>query len=184
MTHPARAPHPDWLYHRMAVEGTEPEVARFCAVASGTGIIPWETDYARAEEDIFVRLMASPGRARRGIGAAGARRMAGRLRETVERQHQRALAATARCCPFDLHALLPVPPDILALGADDDAARAWLWEHWGTSEALRHVAALPSDPAALHVAFWSADWTPWRALRSLEREWPDLRFAVRPVYRL
>jgi hypothetical protein len=184
MTHPARAPHPDWLYHRMAVEGAEAEVARFRAAAAGPGLVPWETDYGRLAEDIFVRLMASPTRARRGIGATGARRMAGRLRETVERQHQRALADMAPSCPFDLHRLLPVPPEILAFGADDPAARGWLWEHWGTSEALRHVAALPSDPAALHVAFWSADWTPWRALRSLERQWPELRFAIRPVYRL
>ena len=87
----------------------------------------------------------------------------------------------------------PVPADLLRLGPDDPAALAWLWTHWGTTQALRHVAAVseafPDDPvtptpgeAVVRVRFWSADWTPWRALAQLAARWPALRFAVRPRY--
>ena len=30
--------------------------------------------------------------------------------------------------------------------------------------------------------FWSADWSPWRALGALRRCWPGLSFALRPDY--
>ena len=69
--------------------------------------------------------------------------------------------------------------------------QARLWEHWGTTEALRHVAIKATreqDAAAasvaLHVGFWSADWTPWRALEQVRSRWPGLRFDVRPNYEL
>jgi len=86
-----------------------------------------------------------------------------------------------------------VPADVLRLGPDDPAALAWLWTHWGTTQALRHVAsvsdAFPNDPiaptpgeAVFRVTFWSADWTPWRALAQLAARWPTLRFALRPSY--
>ena len=32
------------------------------------------------------------------------------------------------------------------------------------------------------MSFWSADWTPWRALKHLESIWPTLRFEVRSTY--
>jgi hypothetical protein len=32
------------------------------------------------------------------------------------------------------------------------------------------------------VTFWSADWTPWRALARIAAEWPRLRFETRPIY--
>ena len=86
-----------------------------------------------------------------------------------------------------------MPTDILLLGPDEPTALAWLWEHWGTTEALRHVAedadrvqANPAEgdgaEAHLRVSFWSADWTPWRALEHLRSAWPMLRFEVRPTY--
>ena len=67
------------------------------------------------------------------------------------------------------------------------------WLNWGTTQALRHVTsvsdAFPDEPAApapdeavFRVTFWSADWTPWRALAQLAARWPTLRFAVRPSY--
>jgi hypothetical protein len=34
------------------------------------------------------------------------------------------------------------------------------------------------------IAFWAADWTPWRALATIRDAWPELRLAVRPVYEL
>ena len=38
------------------------------------------------------------------------------------------------------------PCSILALGPDHPRALAWLWQHWGTTQALRHVVVL--DEAA------------------------------------
>ena len=70
---------------------------------------------------------------------------------------------------------------------------AWLWEHWGTAQALRHVSEgtafsgagrdlrRPGD-AACQITFWSADWTPWRALARIAARWPALRFDTRPAY--
>ena len=94
-------------------------------------------------------------------------------------------------CPLDLHRLLPVPAALLRLGPDHLEARRWLWEHWGTTWPLRHVAELPApkagqqpvrEPGRLRLGFWSADWTPWPAIARLRRDWPALRFEVRPVY--
>lgn len=87
-----------------------------------------------------------------------------------------------------------MPPAILALGPDEPEALAWLWEHWGTTEALRRVTDESGDPAAgkavprsaepdgWQISFWSADWTPWRALNHLGLQWPALRFDCRPTY--
>jgi hypothetical protein len=83
---------------------------------------------------------------------------------------------------------------MLQLGPDDPVALAWLWEHWGTTQPLRHVAedvayqdarrqpGLAAGHDAIHVTFWSADWTPWRALATLAERWPGLHFDVRPTY--
>ena len=72
------------------------------------------------------------------------------------------------------------------------AALTWLRTHWGTTDALRHVTAVdtafpdeaapPPGEAAFRVTFWSADWSPWRALTQLAEQWPALRFALRPIY--
>jgi len=62
-----------------------------------------------------------------------------------------------------------------------------------STEALRHVADDSGAPAAgeavreakpdrWYLRFWSADWTPWRALNHLGRPWPALRFDCRPTY--
>jgi hypothetical protein len=32
------------------------------------------------------------------------------------------------------------------------------------------------------LTFWSADWTPWRALAQVAGRWPTLRFETRPSY--
>jgi hypothetical protein len=85
-----------------------------------------------------------------------------------------------------------VPDRLLRRGPDDPASVAWLWEHWGTTLALRHVAVASPEPrAAWHqdqhaLTFWSADWTPWRALAQLDRSirasQANLVFGARPVY--
>jgi hypothetical protein len=149
------------------------------------------------EEDVFHLLAVPPSSQPRTLSVAGARVLAGQLREAVGRRHERAVArvGASQACPFDLHALIPVPDEILRLGPDDPVTLAWLWEHWGTTQPLRHVAediiagremrrrpVLAAEQDAIHVTFWSADWTPWRALEAMAERWPGLRFDVRPTY--
>ena len=118
-----------------------------------------------------MRLAAPQGQART-LSLEGARMLAGELRDAVARRHALAVARVGhdkRCC-FDLHALVPVPSDILWLGPDHPDALQWLWERWGTTETLRHVALAPDrdetmlEETVFRVSFWVADWTPWRAL--------------------
>jgi hypothetical protein len=86
-----------------------------------------------------------------------------------------------------------VPPAVLQRGLDDPAALAWLWQHWGTTAALRRVAidteaetamrrSLAPGEAAFAVSFRSAAWTPWRALARIAADRPRLRFETRPIY--
>ncbi len=196
---PLGLPNPDWLDHHLAISGPADEVARFRAAAAGPGVIPWHFDLDGAQEDLFHLLVAPPAPHPRVLSAVGARIVAAELRDAMQRQHAMALARVgrSRACPFDLHALLPVPDDVLALGADHADALAWLWAHWGTTRGLRRVEVIPaprsqvrlpedaaSEPGqvAFHLGFWSADWTPWRALARLAELWPALRFRVRPLY--
>ena len=192
-----RLAHTDWLHHRLAIIGAADQLAAFRRAAAGAGIIPWQIDLDRLEEDVFHLLVAPPPPQPRTLSVAGARVLAGQLREAVGRRHERAVArvGVSQACPFDLHALVPVPDEMLRLGPDDPAALAWLWEHWGTTQPLRHVAeeaaasqerrrrSVPAaEHDAIHITFWSADWTPWRALAALAKRWPGLRFDVRPTY--
>jgi hypothetical protein len=192
---PLRLAHTDWLHHRLTITGPPAEVAAFEQTAAGAGVIPWQLDLDRLAEDLFHMLVAPPAPHRRSLSAAGARILAEQLRAAVARRHDLAIARVGRslACPFDLQSLIPVPADLLLRGPDDPAALAWLWTHWGTTQALRHVTAVSEafsdDPvtptpgeAAVRVRFWSADWTPWRALAQLAARWPALRFAVRPRY--
>ncbi len=176
-----RTAHPDWLHHRLAITGPPGDLARFRAAAAGAGTIPWRLDLDRLEEDYF-HLLVSP--QQRTLSMAGARILARQLRDGVERRHDLAVARVghSRACPFDLHALHPVPDAMLQLGPDDPAASAWLWAQWGATQALRHVAEDPATAAAWTLTFWSADWTPWRALDCIARQWPTLHFATRPTY--
>jgi hypothetical protein len=187
---PQRLPHPDWLLHRLCVSGSRADLAAFRAAAAGAGTIPWELDLERMEEDWFHLLMVPP----RRLSLAGARVLAGQLRAAVEQRHALAVAQVGRsqACPFDLHSLVPVPPAMLQRGPDDPVALSWLWRHWGTTGALRRVAidtdatetrrSLASGEALFTVSFWSADWTPWRALARIAADWPSLRFETRPIY--
>ena len=189
---PLRLPHTDWLFHRLTVTGPAAAVAAFRAAASGAGTIPWQLDGDSLEEDWF-HLLVNP--AHRALSLAGARVLAGQLREAVEHRHAVAVARVghSRACPFDLHALVPVPEAILLLGPDHPDALAWLWQHWGTTQALRHVAPdtvptrVPAPEMAagehrLKLSFWSADWTPWRAFERIRADWPALRFDLQPHY--
>ena len=77
------------------------------------------------------------------------------------------------------------------MGPDHPDALAWLWAQWGTTAALRHVAVAPAPAlrtpvpagiATLRFTFWSAAWTPWRALAAVAARWPAVRFELRPSY--
>ena len=189
---PLRLPHTDWLFQRLTVTGPVATVAAFRAAAAGAGTIPWRLDGNSLEEDWF-HLLVNP--AHRALSLAGARVLAGQLRETVEHRHALAVARVghSQACPLDLHALVPLPAAVLQLGPDHPDALAWLWQHWGTTQPLRHVApdTAPTrvpvpEPAAgehrLPLSFWSADWTPWRALERIRADWPTLRFDLQPQY--
>jgi hypothetical protein len=196
-TAPMRLAHTDWLHHRLAIIGAADQLVVFRRAAAGAGIIPWQIDLDGMEEDVFHLLVAPPLLQPRTLSVAGARVLAGQLREAVDRRHERAVArvGVSQACPFDLHALVPVPDEMLRLGPDDPLALAWLWKHWGTTQPLRHVAedvvagqdarrrsGSPAGHDAIHVTFWSADWTPWRALAALAERWPGLHFDVCPTY--
>jgi len=189
-----RLANPDWLHHRLTISGPPEALAAFKRAAAGAGVIPWHFDLDRMQEDFFHLLVAPP----RPLSIAGARIFARQLRDAVGHRHDVAVRAvravgTGRACPFDLHALVPVPAWALALGPDEPQPLAWLWEHWGTTEALRRVtdesggmaagkSPREAEPGRWQLSFWSADWTPWRALHRLGPRWPALRFACRPTY--
>ncbi|MFC7477507.1 hypothetical protein ACFQS7_24315 [Dankookia sp. GCM10030260] len=186
-------PHTDWLYHHLRVTGAPAEVAAVRAAAAGAGVIPWQHDLGPAAEDWFHLLAVPPAPQRRSLSLEGCRILAGQLRDAAEARQRRVAerAAASRACPLDLHRLLPVPNRLLRLGPEAAETRAWLWEHWGTTQALRGVVELPvprpgqprhGDPGLVWLGFWSADWTPWPAILALRARWPALRLDVRPLY--
>jgi hypothetical protein len=195
-----RLAHPDWLHHRLQITGPASDLAAFRVAAAGAGTVPWQLDLERMEEDLFHLLVAPPARTgapappQRSLSLAGARILAAQLCTAVARRHALALSRVghSRACAFDLHALVPVPEVILRRGPDDPLTLGWLWSHWGTTQPLRHVAedeaaaalSAPAAPATAvwTISFWSADWTPWRALAAITADWPTLRFAIRPSY--
>ena len=183
----------DWLYHHLRASGDPAAVGAFRSAAAGAGLIPWQHGLDRAEEDWFHLLVAPPPPLRRSLSLEGARILAGQLRSAAE-ERMRLVAersGESRACPLDLHRLLPLPEAVLRLGPEHPQARAWLWTHWGTIQALRHVAELPvpkrgqplrRHPGLVWLGFWSADWTPWPAIRQLRTRWPALRLTVQPLY--
>ena len=174
--------HIDWLRHVLTVSGPATCVMRFRQAARGHGAIPWQLDLDREEARLLAPMVTE------GIEA---RLLARQLREVIETNHARALAAAHRPggCPLDLHRLVPVPDPILRLEQDDPDATRWLWAHWGTTLPLRQVRVLDRHAdrrlrrsARFVVEFWSADRTPWQAIRRLRRDWADLIFDIRPCY--
>ena len=127
-----------WLYHHLTINGPAELVADFAAAACGSGVTPWQLDSADIAEDIFVRAVSqSP--SRRTLSIEGCRILAQQFSEQVMARQARAAAMVghSRACPFDLHALLPVPKTILRRGPTHPDALAWLANHWGTTDRLR-----------------------------------------------
>jgi hypothetical protein len=176
---------PDWLAHTLTVSGPADRVAAFRAAAAGPGILPLQ-DRTRLEEDVMHALLAPPP-ALRGISLTGARILAGQIGDRIDAHMARA-AGRGAVCPFDLNALIPVPPVLSGLPPADPRLCVWLWRHWGTMWPLRQVAedpsaapdqgARPAGQALCRYRFWSADWTPWPALRTIRTGWPDLCFVI------
>ncbi len=181
---------PPWLYHHLTVSGPAAEVADFAAAARGAGVIPWRVDVAQIEEEVFALAVAQPA-AQRGLTVEGCHILARRFRGGVEARQARALALVgrSRACPCDLHALLPVPAHILALGPTDPTALSWLRDHWGTEDGLRQVVLrpratagrwLPAGYAVIGYGFFTSGDTPQAAVTRLAARWAGLRFALRP----
>ena len=186
---------PDWRCHHLTISGPADTVARFAIAARGSGITPWQLDYAALEDDIFVRAVPSLARSiaqpagRRSLTVAGCRILAGQFRERVEAHQAHAAALVGRSvrCPFDLHALLPVPEAILRLGPCHPDALAWLAAHWGVTDRLRQVAVrdnatagrrLPRGHTVIGYRFFTHRETPEVAIRAIGAAWPALRVAL------
>ena len=179
---PAPAGGPDWLRNRLTVSGPAGDVTRFREAARGTGGIPWQLDLEAEEARLFAPMAG---------GGPEARVLARLLREVIARRHDRVRTRWNErgACPLDLHRLVPIPARILQLGDDAPAAQDWLRAHWGTLWPLRHVRLVEANAdrrrrrtARLLFEFWSADWTPWQALRRVRQDWPALVLAVTPRY--
>lgn len=184
-------PQPDWLYHHLSISGPAAELMALRIAARGPGILPWPCDHAALEEDLFVLLMRDRQRGGPSLGTASAHTLAGRLRQLVQRRDAQAQAHDVPPVPFDLQAVLPVPPDLLLAGPNETGVRSWLWRYWGTTRPLRQVREADVVPPSganaeaepvWQLRFWSADWSPWPAMVALARRWPALRFQLRPVY--
>lgn len=181
---------PAWLYHHLTVSGPSDGVNAFAAAARGSGEIPWRFDGDRFEEDVFHRVATVPA-AQRGLSIDGCHRLARQFRTLVEAHQARAATRVGhgKECPFDLHALLPVPEDILALGATHPDALAWLGAHWGVTDRLRQVAVRPSATAGRRLprghgvigyGFFTSGETPHQAIAALGGFFPALRFTLVP----
>ena len=184
-----------WLYHHLIITGPAAAVAAFAAAARGSGVTPWQLDFGVLEEDIFNLAAAQP-TARRNLTIAGCRILARQFRERVERRQGRAaaLVGQGQGCPFDLHALLPVPGAILDLGPTHPEALAWLAAHWGVTDRLRQITLLkrpkpgrrlPKGHAVIGYGFFTGSngsglETPTVAIATLGARWPSLRLRLQP----
>jgi hypothetical protein len=119
----------------------------------------------------------------------GCRILARQFREKVEARQVRAaaLAGQSLACPFDLHALLPVPDRILHLGPTHPETLAWLTTHWGVTDRLRQVSVRdkattgrrrPTGHSAIGYSFFTDRETPDAAIAQLATHWPTLRFLL------
>ena len=152
---------------------------------------PQAVRQAVIEEDVFNLAIAVPP-TQRNLSVEGCRILARQFRSRVEAHQVRAaaLVGASRACPFDLHALLPVPQDVLQRGPCDPQALAWCRTHWGVTDRLRHVALRPGAtagrrlPRGYQVAsygFFTDGETPHAAATQLALRWASLRFVLQPL---
>ena len=138
---PLRLPHTDWLHHRLCVTGPVSELDGFRQAASGAGRHPVAARF-RHPRGGLVPPADRPGPPRtQPCRQPGARRPAARGGlSTAMPWPWRKLAGAGparstctRLCRFPRPSSVLVPTTRRAL--------AWLWQHWGTTEGLRHVRA-------------------------------------------
>jgi hypothetical protein len=156
----------------MTFTGPEDQLVSLRKAAAGSAIVPWLIDYDQREEDCF-HWLAAPKNGRRGVSVAAAHTMAKQLREAEWQMHETASArwSLSRVVPFDLHALAPVPGEVLRLGPDDPASLRWMWRNWGTTWTLRRVEEVQSRAGTWSVRFFSTDWSPWPVLALINQRW-------------
>ncbi|MEA2874451.1 MAG: hypothetical protein QOH67_4447 [Hyphomicrobiales bacterium] len=187
---PRAAAAADWLFHHLTVSGPAAPLENFAAAARGSGVTPWQLDFAAIEEDVFARAIAQPGR-QRTLTVEGCRILARQFRERVEMRQARAseMVGHSFLCAFDLHALLPVPGPILQLGPTHPDALAWLAAHWGITDRLRQVVVRerattgrrrPRGHAVIGYGFFTDGETPHAAVEHFTKCWPALRFWLVP----
>jgi hypothetical protein len=180
----------DWLYQHLTISGPAASVTGFAAAARGSGVIPWQLDFADVEETVFTLAVSQPA-GRRNLSIEGCRILAQQFREKVEARQARAMAlvGNSQACPFDLQTLLPVPDTVLALGPTHPAALDWLAAHWGTTERLRQVSVrdkpgpgrrLPHGHAVIGYGFFTQGETPAAAIAAITAQWPALAFRLVP----
>jgi hypothetical protein len=165
-------------------------VENFAAAARGAGVVPWRLDGADIEDTVFNLAIAQPAH-RRTLTVEGCRILARQFRDRVEAHQARAAVQVGRslACPFDLHALLPVPDAILQRGPTHPASQAWLSAHWGVRDRLRQVSVregatagrrLKRGHTVIGYGFFTPGQTPHAAIGHCEIHWPALRFALVP----
>jgi hypothetical protein len=187
---PRSAAAADWLFHHLTVSGPAEDLQNFAVAARGAGVTPWQLDFAAIEEDIFARAVGQPAR-QRTLTVEGCRILARQFRERVEMRQARASEQVGQslACPFDLHALLPVPGPILQLGPNHPDALAWLAAHWGITDRLRQVVIrdkatmgrrLPRGHVVIGYGFFTDGETPHAAIAYLEKCRTALRFLMQP----
>ena len=181
---------PDWLFHHLTLSGPAEGVDKFAVAARGSGVIPWQLDFADVEETVFHLAISQP-TGHRHLTIEGCRILARQFRDRVEARQARAMALVGRsvACPFDLHTLLPVPAAVLQLGPTHPTALAWLAAHWGTSDGLRQVVVrdkptagrrLPRTHTVVGYGFFTSGDTPLAAIETIAPCWPALRFVLQP----
>ena len=149
---------------------------------------------------MFHLLIAPPGAGRSGgspprrLSLPGARILAGQLRDAAVRRQELAAARVglSRACAFDLHALCRCRRP--CCGTAPTIRRRWPGSGSIGARPSRCAMSPRTPPptngartpakgeAAWVVTFWSANWTPWRALAQIAADWPALRFDTRPSY--
>ncbi|MCW8088282.1 hypothetical protein [Sabulicella glaciei] len=161
----------------------------FRFAARGCGAVPWVLDYDQIEQELVALLLQQPPE-RRSVGLEGSKMLAREFRDWIRDGTDLVHSAVGvrTDCPFDLHSLVPIPWPVLQLGPDDPKAIRWMWENWGTTWTLRRVEevplvkeerkTLPPGQFLARYRFWSADWSPWQAIKKLRQEWPALRFRL------
>jgi hypothetical protein len=187
VTNTSATASPAWLWHHLTITGPSADVTAFADAARGPGVIPWQVDHAQLEEDIFHRAVAARG----ALSIEGCHILARQFCQRIEAHEAKAVAliGRSRACPFDLHVLLPIPPDILRHGPTDPTSLAWLATHWDTSDDLRKIVErpnpsagrrLPAGHGVIAYGFFTSGDTPHAAIDALGTRWPALRFVLTP----